>query len=87
MVRLGQKTLMGTLSQGIENGIPVIIENIQLVVDAVLDDLTVTAALSDAGLASGAGMMSGPAGGPADGAGPPRRPCHRRARRPRPTSA
>jgi len=37
VVRLGQKTLLGTLSQGIENGVPVIIENIQLVIDAVLN--------------------------------------------------
>ena len=37
VVRLGQKTLMQQLSSGIENGQPVMIENIQLQVDAVLN--------------------------------------------------
>jgi dynein heavy chain len=37
VVRLGQKTLMQQLANGIENGIPVMIENIQLQVDAVLN--------------------------------------------------
>merc|ERR1719482_1006958 len=37
VVRLGQKSLMQILSSGIENGVPVMIENIQLVVDAVLN--------------------------------------------------
>merc|ERR1719201_1358836 len=36
VVRLGQKTLMTLLSSGIENGAPVMIENIQLSIDAVL---------------------------------------------------
>merc|ERR1719482_2685567 len=36
VVRLGQKTLMTTLGTGIENGVPVLIENIQLSIDAVL---------------------------------------------------
>jgi len=36
VVRLGQKTLMTILSAGIENGAPVMIENIQLSIDAVL---------------------------------------------------
>merc|ERR1719486_638567 len=37
VVRLGQKTLMTLLAGGIENGIPVLIENIQLQIDAVLN--------------------------------------------------
>merc|ERR1719230_496863 len=37
VVRLGQKALMQQLASGIENGAPVMIENIQLVVDAVLN--------------------------------------------------
>ena len=37
VVRLGQKTLMTLLATGIEMGSPVMIENIQLVVDAVLN--------------------------------------------------
>merc|ERR1719201_3032977 len=37
VVRLGQKALMQQLASGIENGVPVLIENIQLVVDAVLN--------------------------------------------------
>merc|ERR1719420_2080827 len=37
VVRLGQKSLMQQLSSGIENGNAVMIENIQLVVDAVLN--------------------------------------------------
>lgn len=36
-MRLGQKELLSKLSQGIENGVPVMIENIQLVIDAVLN--------------------------------------------------
>merc|ERR1719230_2174065 len=37
VVRLGQKALMQQLASGIENGQPVMIENIQLQVDAVLN--------------------------------------------------
>jgi len=37
VVRLGQKTLMTTLGTSIENGVPVLIENIQLSIDAVLN--------------------------------------------------
>merc|ERR1719482_2106201 len=37
VVRLGQKSLMQILSSGIENGNPVMIENIQLQIDAVLN--------------------------------------------------
>jgi dynein heavy chain len=36
VVRLGQKTLMATLSACIENGVPCMIENIKITVDAVL---------------------------------------------------
>jgi len=37
VVRLGQKTILQVLASGIENGTPVMIENIQLSIDAVLD--------------------------------------------------